>query len=196
MSVATYSLCTLKEVKQYYTQTAGKSPHTGYSEDDELIEDLIDSMSVLFESYCDRQFLTRERTEYYDGEGSKFLFLDYTPVTSVSGIWNSTTWSWDDTNLISSDDYMVKSGHTIVLKSTVFTKYDQNIKIIYTAGYTTVPEDIRLACVEEVTRSHKNRKGVDVLAKTAADGSVTRYAKDLMPSTIRVLNTYRRLSVQ
>lgn len=196
MAVGTYSLCTLKEIKSFYTQTGGKSPHIGYPETDELIEDIIDSISVLFESYCDRQFLTRERTEYYDGKGSKFLFPTYSPITSVSGVWDDSDWAWDTSSLVASTDYMIKNNTTIVLKDSTFGDYDQNVKIIYTAGYATVPEDVRLACIEEVTRTYKNRKGVDVLAKTAADGSVTRYAKDLMPSTIRVLNTYRRLSIQ
>ena len=196
MPTATYSLCSLKEVKQYYFSTGGKSPHTGKPEDDALLEDLIDSMSVLFETYCDTQFLTRERTEYYDGHGSKFLFPTYSPITSVSGIWDDSDWDWGSADLIDSDDYMIKNTNTIVLKSTVFGNHDQNIKIIYTAGHSSTPEDVKLACIEEVSRSHKNRKGVDVLAKTAADGSVTRYAKDLLPSTIRVLNKYRHRAIQ
>ena len=191
MAVGTYSLCTLKEVKQFYFSTGGKSPHIGTPEQDKLLEDIIDSMSVLFETYCDTQFLTRERTEYYDGDGSKFLFPAYSPITSVSGIWQSSDWDWDSGNLVSSDDYMIKNDNTIVLKSSTFGDYDQNIKIIYTAGYTAIPVDVKLACIEEIIRTYKNRKDIDVLSKTDPLGSTTRYTKDLMPSTIRILDKYR-----
>jgi hypothetical protein len=195
MSVGTYSLCSLEDVRAFLTQSAGKSQHTGYSEADSLVEDLIDRVSTAFETYCDREFLSRERTEYYDGTGTRYLFPNYYPITSVSGIWDSTTWGWDSSNLISSDDYKIKNLNTIVLKSTVFSKDDQNIKITYTAGYGTVPNDLKQACVEEVSRAYKNRKNIDVVDRAAVDGSSTRYIKELLPTTIVVLNRYLRQGI-
>lgn len=187
MPVGTYALCNLEEVKDYYGLRGAKP------EEDEQYEKLIDHFTTIFETYCDREFKSREHTEYHDGNGTRFLYPDQYPITSVSGIWSSTNWDWDDDTLIDSDTYAIKNTNCIVRKSSVFTKYDnQNIKIIYTAGYSSIPEDLKLACIEEVVRAYKNRKGVDVLAKTAADGSITRYTKDLMPSTLRILDTYKR----
>lgn len=196
MAVGTYALCSLKEVKNYYVRSGGKSPHVGTDEDDKLFESIIDSMSAIFETECDTQFKSREYTEYHDGNGGKFLFPAHNPITVVSGIWDSTDWDWDATTLIDADDYMIKNENTIVLKASTFTEDDQNIKIILAAGYAAVPDDVNLACIEEVSRAYKNRKGVDVLAKTASDGSVTRYNKDLMPSTLRILKKYRNRTIQ
>jgi hypothetical protein len=191
MPVGTYVLCNLDEVKQYYGMTGASSG------EDLLLEDLIDQFTEIFEVYCNRKFKSREFTEYHDGNGTRHLTPDQYPIITISGIWSSTNWDWDSDTLIDSDTYTIKNTRSIIMKSIIFPKWDNlNVKIIYTAGYSSIPEDLKLSCIEEVIRAYKNRKGVDVLAKTAPDGSITRYTKDLMPTTLRVLNSYKKLRVQ
>lgn len=192
MPVGTYALCSLDEVKEYYGMKGAHDAKDG------LLESLIDSFTEMFETYCDREFLSRERTEYHDGNGTRHIFTDQYPITTISGIWSSTSWDWTDTTLVDSTTYTIRRDTSIILKASVFAKADnQNIRVIYTAGYanTAIPDDLNLACIEEVVRAYKNRKGVDVLAIVAPDGQVTRFEKDLMPTTLRVLNSYRKLRV-
>jgi len=189
MSVGIYALCGLDDVRNYLHM-----PDAKVDDDmDTQLETLIDQMTEVFENYCDRQFLSREYVEYHNGDGGNTLYTTHYPITSVSGIWNDTGWDYGSDSLMSSDNYAVMGDYYIVAKNTYFTKYTRNIKIIYTAGYSTVPADVKLACVEEVARKWKNKNEIDVLAKTAEDGSITKYTKDLLPSTIRVLNRYVRL---
>ena len=191
MPVSEYALCSLQDVKDYYTMIGADSNKDG------VLESLIDQFTEVFEQHCTRKFKSREHTEYHNGTGTLYLYPNHYPITSVSGIWSSTSWDWNDDTLIDPDTYAIRyDDKCITRKSTVFAKHNNgNIKIIYTAGYSDIPKDLKLVCIEEVVRAFKNRKGVDVLSKTAADGSTTRYTKDLMPTTIRVLKSYKKMRV-
>lgn len=194
-TLSDYALCTLDEVKEYYDFQGANAAS------DSFLEKVIDEFTQVFESYCDRKFVSRGiQTEYHDGNGTRFLWTKQYPITSVSGIYSSSTWAWNSTTLIDSDTYAIRDDTKIVLRSAVFLKWDNgNIRIDYTYGYTstaTVPADLKLACIEEVIRTNKNRKSVDVLSKTMTDGSIARYTKDLMPTTIRILNKHRKMRVR
>ena len=179
------ALCTLDDVKNFYGITGDKS------EDNDLIKTLIDRYTDIFESYCNRiSFETTIYTDYLDSDGGYYIFPEQSPITSVSGIWDDTEWSWSGSAL-SSSSYRIANNNSIV--STIpFTKGKNNIKIVYTAGYSTIPGDLKQVLIEEVVRSFKNRKSIDVVAITASDGSVSRLSKELLPTTTMVLNRYRR----
>lgn len=49
-----------------------------------LIEQLIDAATAWMETLCDRQFMSRDYTEFYDGNGSRHLFVNHYPLTKVS----------------------------------------------------------------------------------------------------------------
>ena len=186
------ALVTLSKVKQYGDQDTITNP-----ERDDLLTTLINRVTTQFETYCGRTFESAETTEYLDGGGIKFLFPAQYPITSVSGIWSNSSWDWDDDDLISSDDYRIKNSNYIVLKSSTFSNYDQNIKITYTHGYTAddIPEDLQQACIEETLRKWKSRNKIDVLSVSLEDGSITHLTKDLLPQTIMTLNRYKKRSI-
>ena len=190
-TVGTYALITVDNVKDYYGLVGAN--------DDTLIMDLIDRATAQFETYCSRQFESRERTEEYDGNGTKYLFPKYYPITTISGILDDSDWAWGSTTEIDSTTYRIQNENTVVRKpGNVFTKGDQNIRITYTAGYAdgSIPADLVQAAIEEVVRMYKRRAEVDVLAKTADDGSVTRVAKEFLPTTLRVLDKYMLKSIR
>jgi len=187
--MAAYDLVTLDEVKDFY----GKFGST--SQDDDLLEDIITRISTLIESYINKNIKSRKYTEYYDGIGVSNLVTNQSPIISVDSIYSDTTWVWPSDSTIGVDDYRIHENKTHVVFLTTLSKGSQNIKIIYTAGYDTVPEDIKQACITEVVRTHKNRQEVDVLSKTLSDGSVTYSAKELLLQTKMILNKYKRIGV-
>lgn len=187
MAVNEYSLITLDEVKKFIGMEGGTS------DTDDLLEDLINRVSALFESYIDRSILVRDYTEYSDGKGLSVLFPHQYPVTTISGIWDDYDWEWNDDDLIDSDNYRIVEDSYIVFKTVTLSNYSQNIKIIYTAGYTTTPLDLVQSCITEVSRMYKNKNQVDVTAITLSDGTVSFSSKDLLPLTITTLNKYKRL---
>lgn len=192
MSINTYALCSLTDVKLFMGVTGANSDM------DDLLSELINRFSVLFETHISRNILSRSYTETHDGGDFYMLFTAQYPIISVESIHDSSDWSWTDSTLIDSDEYMVTSGgrfNVVVLKSTTFTDYLENVQIIYTAGYATVPEDIQQCIIEEVARSYKNKEEVGVTSKSLSDGSVSYSAQGLLTKTLLVLDRYKRLGV-
>ena len=189
MAVGEFSLITLDNIKKFMGATGSTS------DGDDLLEDLINRVSTLFESYMNRNILLRSYTEYHNGNGAMVLFPKQPKITTVSGIWDDYDWDYLDDDLIDSDNYRIVDENYIVFKNISLNNYTQNIKIIYTAGYSTVPDDLIQACIEEVSRLYKNRNQIDVLSKTLSDGSVSFVSKGFLPKTTIMLNKYKRVSV-
>lgn len=179
------ALITLDDVKNFYGITGDKP------EDNDLIEELIARYTDLFESYCNKiSFEVATYTDYLDSDGGYYIFPEQSPITSVSGIYDDTSWVWSGSAL-SASNYRIANSNSIV--STIpFTKGRNNIKIIYSAGLNPIPGDLKQALIEEVVRSFKNRKSLDVVSITAADGSISRLSKDLLPTTKSTLDGYKR----
>lgn len=187
--MATYDLCSLDEVKDFY----GKFGST--SKDDDLFEDIITRISTLIESYINKNVISREYTEYYDGLGVSTLVTNQSPINSVDSIYSDTTWVWGSDTTVGESDYRIHTDKTHVVFLPTLSTGIQNIKIVYNAGYTTVPEDIKQVCITEVIRIYKNRQEVDILSKSLSDGSVSYTAKELLLQSKMVLNKYKRIGV-
>jgi len=163
------------------------------SDDDTLIQNLIDRKTTEFESYCQLDsFFVDDYIEYLDGEGNSFLFVKNFPINSVSEIASDSDWTWGSDTVIDSDDYRIVNKSYIAYNS-YFTIGTQNIKVSYNAGYSVIPADIQEAMVEEVSRIYHRRKEVDVFIKTITDGSQHRHPSGLMPGTKMILDRYKRV---
>jgi hypothetical protein len=178
------ALCTRKQVKDYLNITGSQSTS------DNLINDLINRMSTAFESWCGRTFISATYVEYYDSEYNNELFLDKYPIISITEINDDNDWTWNTSTVIPSADYRVADERSIVYDG-VFSAGRQSVKVSYTAGYSTTPEDVRQACIEEVGRKFKHRSDYDEAAKTLDDGSVTYQDSSFLAQTIKTLSFYR-----
>lgn len=188
MSVNTYSLVSLEEVKEQIKSTI--------PEEDDFISNLINRYSTLIESYLNKNVLSREYTEYFDGGGYSELFVNQYPITSVSGIYDDSNWEWNVGDLIDADDYRVTNdANSIVFNTTTLGDYKENIKIVYTAGYDETPEDIKMVCIKEVARAYTDRKELGITSKSRSDGSVAYLAQSLLEETEMVLDKYKLIGV-
>lgn len=185
INVNAYSLVSLNDVKTLCGSTV--------PEDDNLIAQLINRYSTLVETYLGRNVLSRVYIEDYDGGGYDELFTNQYPITSISGIYNDTDWEWTADTLIDSDYYRKsQDANSIIFTSDVtLGDYRENIRVVYTAGYSDVPEDIKMICIEEVARAFKNRQEIGVTSKTLGDGSISYSAQGLLTKTTMVLDSYR-----
>lgn len=191
MSISEFGFVTLDQVKNFMGMSGSDSTT------DDLIENLISRVSVLMETFMGRNILSREYTEVHNGGGVYVLFPKQGNITLVTSIHDSYDWDWDDDALIDSDDYRITDSDYITLKGSVspFSNYTNNIQIIYTAGYSSVPLDIAQACITEVSRMYKNKNSVDINSKTLSDGSISFYDKGLLPITLLTLDKYKRRTV-
>lgn len=97
--------------------------------------DQIEAASAAIEQYCSRKFESAAVTETYTGVGSGMIFLRRTPITAVASI---------------TVDNVIKTGFTFdyaTIKLSNGEKFPEGsvIVVTYTAGYSSVPYDVRLA---------------------------------------------------
>jgi uncharacterized phiE125 gp8 family phage protein len=129
---------------------------------DALLTNLITRMEAFIERYCDRPFAQTTYTdEKYDGEYNNggLLLLNHWPLISVASLYDDLDCDYTSSTLIDSDDYLTYLDEGIIrLKNGVeFNEGDQNIKITYDAGVTSVPADLEQATIEMVAEKFNVR---------------------------------------
>jgi hypothetical protein len=145
------------------------------SSEDDLLNLLIADADAAILGYIGRTIEQATLTEFYSGDGTQMLVLKQRPVTTVtsvhvdqsgysgqgSGAFDSTT-EWT-----AGEDFYIRTvvenesntGELVAIKGPgTFTADHQpktwgewplgtgNIKVVYTAGYSTVPSDLAGAC--------------------------------------------------
>ena len=179
-------ICTLDQVKDFLGQTGAKQL------DDDLITDLCGRITEQFQNYCGvSSFNAAAYTEYHDGGASKYVFLNANlPINSITTIHDAPDWTWGSDTLIAATDYRIVDSKYIVAQ-TNFTDNEQNVKVVFNAGFSTLPEDLVQAAIEEVGRKYKHRTDFDVLNKVMTDGTTQYTEPGLMKSTKQVLKYYK-----
>ena len=185
MSAST-DLCTRDSVKTYL----GLSGSTY----DDTIDALIDAASEAIEAMCGRQFNETTYTEYHDGGGNDRLVLKHRPVSSVTGLWDDLDRDFADASKLDSDDYFLDgdAGMAVLLDAT-FACGTRNVKVVYVAGYSTVPTDIAQACRMLVASwFHRGREGADGLDSRTIAETAQRFATEPFPLPVRrIVRSYR-----
>lgn len=128
---------------------------------DTRIADGLGHVETFIRRYCGRNttngFESAERTETYDGNGLSVLYLNEWPITAVDSVSLRTSASAFGTTLESTEYYTGSQGRiyryaaavygwTNGEQRSVWPEGDQNIQIVYTGGYATIPDDLKEAC--------------------------------------------------
>lgn len=163
------------------------------SADETLIESIMTRKTTQFEKYLEvDSIFVADYVEYSDGDNGSLLFVKNQPLNSITQLAIDNDWVWGTDSTVSSTDYRIVDNRYVAYNG-VFYEGLQNIRISYNAGYSTIPEDIVEAFIEEVYRTYNRRKEPDVLIKTLQDGSIHLVPSGLMPSTKNVLDKYKRM---
>lgn len=146
MGHAIQTLVQMKEMKSHLGILADDT-----NKDEDLLE-FIKRITDSIESETGREFSYATYTEFHDGTGQiGELTLKQYPVDSSATfqIWDDTGRIYDAANVLSTDDYTVDNDAGIVRLdgSLVFNKGRNNIKVIYSAGYKEIPEDLKRAVI-------------------------------------------------
>lgn len=136
---------------------------------DNYLTNRIKTASAAISSWCNRTFPLTNYTDYIDGPGSTTLLLPHTPVSAITSI--TINAQSDQPTVISGENVIVNSDTGIVsIKPTAtqigWFSYDyfsaqQGIKVIYAAGYDTIPLDVQEACAQ-VVMNRFNLRGANV----------------------------------
>ncbi|MGV8131188.1 MAG: hypothetical protein ACP5N7_03775 [Candidatus Pacearchaeota archaeon] len=126
---------------------------TGNTED-EFIEQAQYEVEAKIKEFLNRDIESNDYVELYDGNSDDELTLAQFPINSVSKIevyqgldsnndeiWYEYQQGYDYQRLI-----IDRNKSTIILEGSVFPEEEQNIRVTYNAGYTTIPYEIQQAC--------------------------------------------------
>lgn len=159
--------------------------------DDTLLGDLITAAQRAAELYCDTIFESSTLTEYQDGDGSQVIIVKKIPIISVTSIHDDVDRVFGSDALIASDDYVVTEAEgKIELLNDVTTPGLKNLKIVYIAGFSSVPMAVKNAVGNLAFADYIEKNG----GVNAVQGQdfVYKPAK-LRDAAFKALDPYRKL---
>lgn len=110
----------------------------------------LDAASAFIEKAVGRPLASASYTRRLSGDGSPLLLLPHWPITAVTTLevegiaWEVLTDSGTDT---AQSAYLPTHGLWLEARDDVWPEGSGNIKVVYTAGYTTIPMDLVQACI-------------------------------------------------
>ncbi len=184
-------LITRAEYKAYVGITSPNS--------DTVIDALIPKVSALVKSYCRRTFIdyvNDAKVETTSGGYGENLLLEEYPIISVTSVGWSEDYGQNYTDLVEFTDYVVEveKGYIVALSASgEWDKCLNGYQITYTAGYETLPEDLKLAVMDLVTYYIKNDASVHSPKAPGTNSVQIEYiTSSAFPAHIkRVLDLYR-----
>ena len=134
---------------------------------DARINVIIDSVSELVKNYCGTSFVddySSNKTEYFDIHDSETtrVMLDEGPINAVSSVSERESQADAYVTLITENsdssgkyEYIVDTMTDSIIRTNEnvdksFPKGRKSVKVVYTAGYSSCPEDLKLALFDLV----------------------------------------------
>jgi len=179
------NLVTLSDYKAY----TGKNSTT----DDAAITIIIPKASELVKSICRRSFIDYVNDVKVEQFNSAPLLLAEPKVLQVQNVEISTDYGQTYTELMEYQDYVLDNNadQVVLLTNTEYSRINA-FKVAYTAGYETLPEDLKIAVLDLVTYYLRN-DAIANSAKSAGSSNVqiTYITNNSLPAHIsRVLDVY------
>lgn len=182
---------------------------------DSLLDELIEHASSQIEVYCDRLFSAETgRVEYPIG-GFNALHLKLYPITTITSIYEDAQRAFGSGTLVAAAEYY-SSGDAgnkgLVIRKANWRRelYPDTtsrwingrdvLKVTYDAGYTVasgvtaVPDDLKKACIRQVSYLYDRHRGLGTTSASGGDGSASFIGGyDLLAEVTAVLQKYRRV---
>ena len=180
---------------------------------DEKFETLITSVSQLVRTYCNNQFdayaTSPGVTQLFDIQWDTYVVqLKHSPVISITNVYERTSQGAAYTELLADGNgspaqyswYLDSISDSIfrTQESGAYKNWPRGVgavKITYLAGYTSLPEDLKLAVADTITYYHKDewkeRQTIGSATREGAGSSAIRNDPGFPDHIRRVLDMYR-----
>lgn len=166
------------------------------TDSDEVLTEVIASISARMRRYMGRQITTVTRTleRYSHGGKSYRLQLAEWPLISVDAV-------QVDGEVVDAADRDVQEAVGHVLYGAAGSQSDwprgtRHIEVTYTAGYAEVPDDIEQAATTQVAWDFAKRRRPGERSSVVDEGNVQTYMVDAWaPEVLSVMDRYRRSEV-
>ena len=187
-------LCSVSDLKAYLQISGATS--------DSILAAIKASVEAFVKSYCGRDFLAADYTEYYDGDDGIVLRVDQRPIISIASIYSDPARLWAAGTLIPASDYNAldlrdMNAGLITLSGYRFIRGRKATKITYHAGYSTIPADlahaVKLISAKEYKIQDKRLTGT--LSQQVGDMTITMEVEAIPKNALEILNRYRRMSI-
>ena len=188
-------------LQQYKTAEGISAP-----KDDARLNVLIPSVSQLVKTYCGNSFVdffSSNKTETFTlNWGTSIVQLTESPVNSIVSVQERQSYSDSYTTLTTGAyEYALDSATDSILRTLSSGRYKNwpqgvdAVRVVYTAGYSTIPADLKLAVLDLVTYylkdEHKQRQSI-AGASLQNQGSTSQNNNVSFPDHIkRVLDLYK-----
>jgi len=128
-----------------------------------------------------------------DGTGSDLILLPQYPVTAVSEVKVDSARAFGAATVVDTDDWEYDGDTGELFIWTKTPKVRRCVRVSYTAGYVTVPDDLQYAIVEAVAYSWKQLSSKTIGTRSiTGDGITTQYEIDIPIPAMRVIESYTK----
>lgn len=187
--MATQDLTTTAKVKAYLQITA--------STWDTLFGTLVTYASMIIENYINRKLYSATYTEYYDGNNEIKLFLNQYPISTVTTV---KLYDYEQQTVLqtytANEDYISYLNEGYIYKGSKWTYGHKNFQIVYIAGYSTIPEDIELACNMIVANLFNMPDKSNISAERIGSYSINYLSEQGLPPQVKsILDNYKRVVI-
>lgn len=198
MALNANALVDLAELKRRIPSIAASDT----SKDEELM-DYINEVSQFVENFIGRPLKAADYTEYIAPNGEEFLLTRYFPINSVASVHVSERRT-DVQELVENEDWYLekpKQGELYRPNSwmkTGYTSYlgghvefpERNIKVVYNAGYETIPADIK-GVVKDIIADNLKLEDAQGLKSFAISDVRWDWDKSFSKRQITILKQYK-----
>ena len=174
--------------------------------DDARLNVLIPSVSQLVKTYCGNSFVdyfSSNKTETFDiNWGTHIVQLTESPVNAIVSVQERDSYDDSYTTLTTGAyEYYLNTGTDSIYRTLTSGNFKNwptgvgAVKVVYTAGYSAVPSDLKLAVLDLITYylkdEHKQRQSI-AGASMQNQGSTSQANNVSFPDHIkRVLDLYK-----
>lgn len=172
------------------------------AKDDERLDLIASSVSQLVKTYCNNSLMDYVDTPYTEYQTIEFktncIMLTESPVLVISEVWERSHPTEAYTQLANDGtDYILdRRADTLTRVDTSWPLGVEAIKVVYTAGYSVLPTDLRLALIDLMAYYFKEEHKV---TRQLGSGSMTNPRTSIedytgFPDHIkRILDLYRQM---
>ena len=144
------------------------------TEIDNIMTRFINEASQRIENMTKRKLKSRTFTEYQDGSGNSRILTRQWPVISVAEVWlDSSSEFTDAAKMVDSSYYHIdQQNEGLVMRGGCrkFTRGIRNVKLVYDAGYATIPADLEGACLWMIEFLYEARSDERIGTSTKSKG--------------------------
>lgn len=140
-------------------------------------------------------FEVAEFTEYHNGRWTEKLQLHRSPIVSVTSIQYNTGTAWTPIwTAYDADSYVFNNSIIVAVEWTTHPRGYKNIKVVYDAGYETIPGEV-IQAVYDLCAFKFNNKGSEWISSEKVDDVQITYKDDTTQSVINTLSKYQKIYV-